>query len=165
MCAALLIMAVSIPAMIVLWAASMFFIANLVVAFLSVIGIILYIVAAAKISAKLGAAGQHIPKLARKIAGCVVGVLVANLLYFVYPTVVREETQPVASVIGSVLILNFIQPLCYSGVHYCILHFLLVTIKRKRKVGTHITGSATTNMATVCVSDNTATGATTTTTM
>ena len=158
-------MAFFVPAFIILRAASMYFISTLLLAFIVGFGFILYLVAAAKISTKLGAAGQHIAKLARKIVGCLAGMLVANLLYVVYATVVSEETQPVANVIGSVLILNFIQPLCYSSLQYCILQFLLSTIKRKRKVGTHITGSATTNMATVCVSDNTATGATTTTTM
>ena len=134
MCAALSIMAAFLPTFIILVAARMYFISNLLVAFTAGIGIILYLVAAAKISAKLGASGQHIVTLARKIAGWLAGVLIANLLYFVYPTFVREETQPVANVIGSVIILNFIQPLCYSGVHYCILHFLLSTIKKKRKV-------------------------------
>ena len=133
-------MAVFVPALIILRAVGMYFISNLLVAFTAGIGIILYLVAAAKISAKLGASGQHIPKLARKIAGCLAGVLIANLLYFVYPSVVREETQPVANVIGSVLIINFIQPLCYSSLHYCILNFLLSTIKKKRKVRPRMTG-------------------------
>ena len=130
MCAALSIMAVFVPSLIILRAAGMFMISNLLVAVACVFFIILYIVAAAKISTNLGAAGQDVAKLARKIAGCLAGVLVANLLYIVYPSIVREETQPVANVIGSVLIINLIQPLCYSGLHYCILHFLLGTIKR-----------------------------------
>ena len=133
-CAAISIVAVFVPALIILRAAGMYFISNLLVAFTAGIGIILYLVAAAKISAKLGASGQHIVTLARKIAGWLAGVLIANLLYFVYPIFVREETQPVANVVGSVLIINFIQPLCYSSLHYCILHFLLSTIKKKRKV-------------------------------
>jgi len=123
-------MAVFVPSLIILRAAGMFMISNLLVAVACVFFIILYIVAAAKISTNLGAAGQDVAKLARKIAGCLAGVLVANLLYIVYPSIVREETQPVANVIGSVLIINLIQPLCYSGLHYCILHFLLGTIKR-----------------------------------
>ena len=118
----------------------MYFISTLLVAFVSACVIILYLVAAAKVSAKLGASGQNIVTLARKIAGCLAGVLIANLLYFVYPSVVREETQPVANVIGSVLIINFIQPLCYSSLHYCILNFLLSTIKKKRKVRPRMTG-------------------------
>ena len=130
MCAALSIMAVFVPSLIILRAAGMFMISNLLVAVACVFFIILYIVAAAKISTKVGVAGQDIAKHARKIAGYLAGVLVANLLYFVYPSIVREETQPVANLIGSVLIINFFQPLCYSGLHYCILHFLLGTLKR-----------------------------------
>jgi hypothetical protein len=127
-------MAVFVPTLIILRASSMYFMSTLLIAFIVGCGIIVYLVAAVKISQKLGASGQYIVTLARKLVGCLAGMLVANILYVVYLALVREETQPVANVVGSVIIINFISPLCYSGAHYCILHFLLITIKKKRKV-------------------------------
>ena len=125
-------MAVFTSALMGLRVAKQFFLSNLVVAVGALTMLILYLVSARKISAALaGDAGQRISSLARRVAGCLACVLLANVAYIVSPVIV-PETNFVPNVTLSVVILNFFQPLAYCGKDMILLKFLLDASKRNK---------------------------------
>ena len=95
--------------------------------------VVLYFVSASKITARLpGAVGKQITTLARRVGGCLCGVIVSSLLYVAADAGISQTTSVQLSVMVKVTAFNLLQIMFHSLFHFFMAKFLIEAAKGLR---------------------------------